>query len=101
MPIFRGDRGEGQLYTTIIEGDSEKKFLHLRSHTLDSDSVGEKFKMRVNREGDEPIDLLTFMGYNKSRLSWVLAEINELINYWDIDDINSFIIPSQEFMADY
>jgi len=101
MPIFRGDRDEGSLFTAIVVNGVEKRYLHLRANTLNSDSVGEAYSLYRNRQGQESLDMLTFTNYGKSRLQWVFAEVNELISLWDIDEVDSFIVPSRSFMSKY
>jgi len=102
MPIFRGSRYEGLKFTSIINADgNESRFMHLRTNTVTMEDVGDDFKMFRQRSSEELIDLMAFNEYGKSRLGWVLAEVNNLSRFEELVLLDSIILPSKEFMADF
>lgn len=102
MPIFRGSRYQGQRFTALVEDDgTEKRFMHLRTDTVSLEDVGQSFKLFRRRSPEELLDGIAFDEYAKSRLQWVLAEVNDMKSYWELEELDSIILPSKEFMADF
>jgi len=101
MPVFRGSRYEGLDYTSLIVDGVEKKFMHLRTDTVELDAVGDQFTVKRKVSEEETMDQIAFVKYSKPRLGWVLAEVNGLENFWDLPIGSSIVMPSAEFMAKF
>jgi len=76
MTVFRGSRYEGVEFTAIRGANGlVKKFLHNRKPVTVED-VGEDFFVRTIQREDQ-FDDIAFEFGGKSRLWWVIADVNE------------------------
>jgi hypothetical protein len=95
MPVFRGSRYENVKFTGILGEDGKvRKFLHARE-PLNPQEVRGPFTLLAFQRGDE-LDAITHRAAGKSRLWWVLADINDIFFPLDIEPGTELTVPVRE-----
>ncbi len=94
MSIFRGSRYEGTNVTGVRDSSGTvRAFLHNRV-SVTQDDIGSNFIIHTVKEGED-LDLLAFRFGGKSRLWWVIADINEIPFSFDIQIGQEILIPTR------
>ena len=102
MPIFEGSRYEGLEYTAVTGRDLiTRKYLHLRTPKTEED-VEPDWVVHEAVIGDD-LDLLAYLytsnNAGKSKLWWLLAEVNGLLWPLDVEPGADLMIPVQELAS--
>lgn len=98
MPVFEGSRYENVEYTTIVGKDLiTRKYLHLRD-AYKAEDVNQNWLMHTVTGADE-VDALAYeysgQNPNKSKLWWLLADVNGILWPLDIEPGTDIIIPTE------
>jgi len=100
MPIFKGSRYEGVKITGFTTASGQlRAFLHSRNK-LSSADIGEDFIIHRVKQGDT-IDGLAFEYGGKTRLWWIIADVNDLEFPLDLTINQELIIPSRRVFNKY
>jgi hypothetical protein len=103
MPVFEGSRYEGVEYTAIVGQDLiTRKYLHLRTPKaateVDPDWIVHEFVV-----GDD-LDLLAYLysgnNANKSKLWWIIADVNGTLWPLDLEPGTDMVIPVNELSTE-
>lgn len=96
MPVFEGSRYADVEYTAIVGRDLvTRKYLHLRTpiQATEVDPEWVSYEMQV---GDD-LDLLAYQfsgnNANKSKLWWIIADVNQTLWPLDVDPGTDMQIP--------
>lgn len=100
--IYQGSRYQGSDVTEVVfRNGNSRLFLHPRQMlspsivTLDTEAIEHEIV-----EGDE-IDALAFRYYDDESLYWIIAEVNSLLNLWELTVGQRLTIPSKEFIRNF
>jgi hypothetical protein len=102
MPIFEGSRYAGVDYTAITGQDLvTRKYLHLRTPKTEED-VEADWIIHESSIGDD-LDLLAYVytndNANKSKLWWLIAEVNGLLWPLDVEPGTDLMIPVRDLAS--
>jgi len=102
MPIFEGSRYAGVDYTAITGQDLiTRKYLHLRTPKTEED-VEPDWIVHEVVIGDD-LDLLAYIYANdnasKSKLWWLIAEVNGLLWPLDVEPGTDLMIPVRDLAS--
>ena len=101
MP-FKGSRYEGLPRTRVVGADEvSKTFLHLRT-MLTSDDVNEDPDIITHTviDGDMIDDLALRYGGSET-LWWIIVEVNEMIDPFNLVAGQELLIPSKDFFRSF
>ncbi len=92
MPIFRGSRYEGVELTGVRGFDSRvRRTLHARAPFTRRDVRENAFVHEI--QAGEELDLLAFKYAGKSRLWWLIADVNDVMFPLDVPAGTRLLIP--------
>lgn len=98
MPVYPGSRYEGIGRSALVESNGQvDAILHTRKR-LTSTDLGEANFVQELEVGDE-LDLLASDFGGKSRLWWVIADLNEVVDPFSIPVGTKLVIPSEAEFA--
>lgn len=95
MPVYPGSRYEGVARSALVRTNGQQDaILHSRERVkaedLNEDSVVHEFEVT------EELDLLAYDFGGKTRLFWLIADINEIVDPFNIPVGTKLVIPSEE-----
>lgn len=102
MPVFEGSRYEGLEYTAVTGQDFvTRKYLHLREPKTEEDAEPD-WIVHETAIGDD-LDLLAYVYTNnnssKSKLWWLIAEMNDLLWPLDVEPGTDLMIPVRDLVS--
>lgn len=98
MPVYKDSRYADTVYTSVLGKDQvSRKWLHPRD-VLTQEDVDQDWALHTTKVGDD-LDLLAYKytGDNprKSKLWWLIADVNNLLWPLDVDPGTDLIIPTK------
>lgn len=95
MPVFKGSRYEGVRFTGILGKDGKvRRFLHPREPLRIEDLPGPTI-VHAFQAGDQ-LDALAHRVAGKSRLWWVLGDVNHILFPLDLPGNTELVVPVRE-----
>lgn len=98
MPIFPGSRYEGLPYVGLkTKKNKPAKWLEMRARVT-AEEIGDDSTVYTVQEGDVP-DLICYIFGVPTRLWWLIADVNDLADPFDLTTGQRLIIPGPSDFA--
>lgn len=95
MSVFKGSRYEGSSFIGIVNDIGEsKKFLEIKRKPITQDDLVGETRVHKVKTG-ETLDYIAFLYYQREDFWWAIAEVNEIMFFYNISPGDQLLIPDR------